>query len=291
MSSLSFILLPVVLLTAAEVSRENRVRVATTVSAERQDTVITVIDRIPKPELGKDAVLSGWLVDAGSGKPIAGAVVRVGRRTKQADGIGDFRLDEISAGSQAITVEHVAYGKWSGVLALEAGTETVIRVALTPRAIELDGIDVESQRDGRALSPRASSSSRRVIAGEDLAKAQRRGSRIADIIRSRFPVQVREATTNAGISTGICVESNRRIARLTPGPDCEMLPIILDGISIGKSPQFLRNIQVSDLESIEFVSSLDAAILYGMEAGAAGGALVLWTRGRGPYASERRNPR
>lgn len=153
----------------------------------------------------------------------------------------------------------------------------------------LEPLEVTAQ-SRRELGVRTSNTRRDLVAGKELLDAQRRGTKAVDLIR-RFPgLKVREIRSRDGLVLGTCVESNRALARLQQRPACEMVPVILDGVPVGGPSQFLRNLKVGDFESIQFVSALDGAIRYGLDAASAGGALVLWTRGRGPHVQTGRNP-
>jgi hypothetical protein len=50
----------------------------------------------------------------------------------------------------------------------------------------------------------------------------------------------------------------------------------------------MRTFHLGDFESIEYSPPAEAAQKYGMDAGTYG-ALLLWTRGRGPHVSDARN--
>ncbi|HEX7051315.1 MAG TPA: carboxypeptidase regulatory-like domain-containing protein [Longimicrobiales bacterium] len=259
---------------------------------------LAVLAREPRSELGERGALSGRVVDAASGAPVAGVVVRVGERTELSDTAGAFRLAGLGAGAAVLELEHVSYGVQREAVRLEAGREVVVRIELAPRPIALEGIEVESRRGRGLFSPASAVSSTYVVAGEALREAQRRGTPVANLLRSRFPgLTITRGTfsTRFGDQRGSCAESNHRVERLrTPEgkfPFCDAVPVIVDGVAVARPLELLSNLRVDTFESIEFVSSIDAAALYGMDAGAAGGALVLWTRGRGPHVSEARNPR
>jgi hypothetical protein len=67
--------------------------------------------------------------------------------------------------------------------------------------------------------------------------------------------------------------------------------IVINGVNTGMDGEsallFFQSLQVPDWESIEYVAPIDAGVQYGMLAGERG-ALVLWSRGMGPHASEAR---
>jgi hypothetical protein len=86
---------------------------------------------------------------------------------------------------------------------------------------------------------------------------------------------------------GPCIESVRpAISRIINRPPCEMVEVFLDGVSIGLAPDLLMNLPMMDVESIEFLHPLQAA-RWGYDASLYG-ALVIWTRGRGPHARRER---
>jgi hypothetical protein len=71
-------------------------------------------------------------------------------------------------------------------------------------------------------------------------------------------------------------------------PDCEPVVLVIDGVVTGDPHEPLRSFRLSDMESVELLQPTDAGLQYGLDA-SANGALVIWTRGRGPHRSEARN--
>lgn len=205
---------------------------------------LSLTERVPRPALGKESALSGVLVDDASGEAVVGAVVRVGGRSGVTDAAGRFTLERLAAGAQVLEVEHVAYGRWTEALELGAGAESVVRGELEARPIALGALEVEAEQRREVLSPRVSVTSRRVIRGADLAEAQRRGAQVAGLIRERFPGLSVMELTSAGMTTGICVESNRRIMSLSPSQvsGCDMVPIVIDGMQIQDASTYLRHL-------------------------------------------------
>ncbi|MBX6363030.1 MAG: TonB-dependent receptor plug domain-containing protein [Gemmatimonadetes bacterium] len=129
---------------------------------------------------------------------------------------------------------------------------------------------------------------RDAVEGAELEAARIRGARVVDVIR-RFPgITVREGRFDTGTEsgTGVCVESSHRLQRLEPprgsdrGRFCEMVPVYVDGVRVGNAITFLNGLAVDEFESIELVPAAVAATRYGLDAGAAGGALVLTSRRR-----------
>jgi hypothetical protein len=66
-----------------------------------------------------------------------------------------------------------------------------------------------------------------------------------------------------------------------------MAQVVVDGVRIPDGADFLRTTPASEIESIEFVSPIEAQGRYGL--GSGNGVVVVYTRGKGPYASPLRN--
>ena len=73
------------------------------------------------------------------------------------------------------------------------------------------------------------------------------------------------------------------------GGGCASAQVVVDGMRIPDGPEFLLRTPASEIESIEFVTPVQAQILYGIGGRTANGVVVVYTRGRGPYASPLRN--
>lgn len=171
---------------------------------------------------------------------------------------------------------------------------------------QLDTLAVAGER-----APTAAVRTEHLLAGERLALLDRAGVSAQGLFRELGgSLRVRR---HGRSSSWMCVETTRRVASLLPlgpnGPVCEWVSVYVDGVSIGTTEEciaeelrtrgvqmtcgiglLLNRLRVSDYESIEFIPPLHAATEYGLNAGATG-ALVLWTRGRGPHRSSERAPR
>jgi hypothetical protein len=251
------------------------------------ESVLELLSSTTRPDLGSESAVVGRLIDASSGDPISGVVITVGKQMALSSRDGEFGLTPIKSGNQVIELEHVAYGKRHEVVELVAGEESVVKITLTPQPIALNEVVVEARQERDFSGAMVSLGPRRILVGKEMVEARNRGDRVGDVLR-RFPgLSVGEGTysTVDGVYSGVCITSNRRIARLRPPPGdsrdtpfCEMLPVILDGIRITAAVDFLRNLALDDIESVEYVSALDAGIQFGLEAAGAGGAIVIWTR-------------
>jgi hypothetical protein len=253
---------------------------------EEERGELEVIRTRPLAELGRDGAVVGRLQDMETGQPISGARIGLdGKEFTIAGAHGDFRFPRVDAGPRTLDFQHLAYGHRQESLEVEAGTEALVVMILAPQPIALDPVVVTGVTQ-REIEARRSVTRRDLVAGPALVEAMRRGNTIADVVR-RFPgisVQEGRFATMDGVGHGVCIQSNRRMARLVLPKNapagatyCEAVPVYLDGIRVGNSVEFLRGLRLDDFESIEFMGALEASIRYGTAAASAGGALLLRT--------------
>ena len=90
--------------------------------------------------------VTGIVVDAGSLRPVEGAVVRLGTRASAVSGSdGTFQWSGIPEGRYALTVEHIAFGTHTDSVSVVSGQDTSVRIRMTADAIELSELVVEAQ--------------------------------------------------------------------------------------------------------------------------------------------------
>lgn len=161
-------------------------------------------------------------------------------------------------------------------------------------AVQLEGLTVTATRRTAAEERELRSGTRTdVVFGEELAQAEVRGARVIDLIRRMPGVEVTQGTEESDIPWGsVCVQMRRAIRGFHNPTACEMVLVILDGARIPGGVEdlgyFLMDLAVSDFESIELLSPLQAGTRYGLDG--AGGAIVLHSRGRGPFRHPARAP-
>lgn len=251
-----------------------------------------------RPEVGRvDAVrgaeedpstLAGTLLDATTGQAVGFAVVRLAATSGEleTDRAGSFRFDRVDPGRHVLEVRHLAYGVQSVELDVAGGTDVRLDLRLAPRALALEGIDVTARA---RLDPdrRANPLAARVAAGEELLRAQERGATVDQVARL-FPnirVELVDRPGPGAEGPEVWIWSpGRGMPCMEPSPRCPrpMVAVFVDGVRIAAPQYFLYNLQVTEFESIEYVSPLSGAIRYGLDAGHHG-VLLLWTRGRGPH--------
>lgn len=246
---------------------------------------------------GEPVRVEGRMVDQADGRPVVGAVVTlldVGK-TALTDGDGRFALADVAPGSYRLQVHHVAYGTRDQELRIGTGPAVQAEVSVPARVIALEGVTVTaSRRTGLDEVRRAAGTRRDVAAGPELARAEERGDRVIDVVRRLPGVEIIEGTEKSEIPFGsVCVQMRRLIQSIRPGTGgCQMVLIVIDGARLTGGPvevgYFLRDLDVSEFESIELLSPLQAGTIYGLAG--SGGAIILHSRGRGPYRDPARNP-
>jgi hypothetical protein len=129
-----------------------------------------------------------------------------------------------------------------------------------------------------------------LLTREDIAKLEVRAFHIGDIVRQFPSLRVREVLHRGGTLKGICIESARSQMEIG-GSACNSVMVVVDGAPYNPAGagqhtvQLLLELSPNMLESVEYLSAAEAGPRYGT--GSKHGALVIYTRGNGPYARQR----
>jgi hypothetical protein len=164
---------------------------------------------------------------------------------------------------------------------------TLPAFVLEVSAIPMDTLQVETSRGG-VRQPGVVGFGRpsHLISGERMATLEKSGTSFLSAARG-LGAGLRFRSVKVGERSYTCIESSRR----TSGRGCRMVAIILNGVDTGLTGdaalRYVEHLNVFDLESMEYYTPVDAGFRFGMRASALG-ALVLWTRGRGPHVSKAR---
>jgi hypothetical protein len=243
------------------------------------------------------AVLQGQLLDAATEEPIVDAVIAlegIGRQVVT-DHNGYFRITGVPAGQHAFLVTRLGYDWRSERITVEAGATVVVELRATPTAIALEAVVVRVSTPEMRMA-KAATQAPRVLAGALLGSAQQRAASIEDVIQLFPSLRIRHGQfeTALGIERGTCIESSRALMRYaiperqTELPWCEMIAIVIDGAATVRGTEMITMLRLQNVESIEFLPPT-GALQYG-ERAALNGALVIWTRGRGPHQDPGRWP-
>lgn len=248
--------------------------------------------------------LKGRVVDDPSRRPVPSATVTlldadsvvVARAMTDDDGFFRFA---VSPGSQYhVEVQQIGYGAERREVIVGAGDLTVPAFVLRAHAIALDPIlaDVAS---GREAAVAGSGRTTHLASGQRLARMEQYGVSMMNVIRTLNGPRTREYRERTG-KRRVCVESARAVTDMDLAPrvstieesvnQCNWIALVIDGITIEDPELLMRTLNPRDFESIEYFSPGEAGSLLGLRASASG-ALVLWTRGRGPHVNPARIPR
>jgi hypothetical protein len=236
--------------------------------------------------------LRGELLDAGSGQPIAQASVRLGegRQLRITDESGRFAFQGVQPGRYLLEIAHLGYAVQSDEVEVPGGRDVFVRLRVSPQAVELDGIEVEV-RGAVVELQRITPFRRDIVYGQAMADAERRGATVVDVLRTSSPGLRVQTLYLASGQPVLCIRSNRAVATLgSGGASCPSPEVVLDGTRISDGAEVLLRLPSSEVESVEFLPASQAQTLYGIGGNTANGAVVVWSRGRGPYASPLRNP-
>jgi hypothetical protein len=150
-------------------------------------------------------------------------------------------------------------------------------IVLKPQALSMAPIEINARRSGYR-APRSEARASQTVAGERIARMRLHGFYLEHAIREMPGVRVR-----IGSGGHLCVESTRGYASFRGNPNaCRMVAVVINDIPYFDAGDMIRNATLDNFESVEFLTALQAGYRYGLEA-ASRGALILWTRGRGPH--------
>jgi hypothetical protein len=204
-----------------------------------------------------------------------------GRRAivAETDSLGFAQFTIPERGHYTVQVEALGYLEQTRDIDFAASDLSRIPAfVLTPEALALTPIEIEARRS-TYRSGGAGARASRTLTGERIARMRLAGLMLEHAIREMSGVRV---STPRG---RLCVESTRGYNTLRGNAgDCRMVAIVVDGFPYFDAADMLRNATLDNFESVEFVSALEAGFRHGLEASQRG-ALILWTRGRGPHAA------
>jgi hypothetical protein len=239
------------------------------------------------------------VVDELSRSAIAGAAatlltpdtVVIARAVSGPDGF--FSLSAPARGDYLVRIEHLGFATVTRSVAVRDGQVTVPAFVLPVTAIPLDTLEVEASR-GASRVPGVVGFSRpsHLISGDRMAVLERTGVSFTSAVRE-IGAGLRSRGVMVGDRNYTCIESVRHTPSMGGGGGggCAMVAIILDGVNTGMDTEgalrFVHYLRLAEYESVQYLSPVDAGVRYGLRASDRG-ALVLWTRGKGPFKSEAR---
>jgi hypothetical protein len=153
---------------------------------------------VPARSRAQTAVVTGQVLDAESGQPIAGATVRVEDRTTTSDAHGNFRVRGVAPGERTVWATALGYAISGGML--HVGPDSAgVELALDPQPVRLDAIVATVNRfESRR---RAYPFSARVMDRRDLEAAPY--SNLLDLVETHFGLQPTTCNSLAVGSTSV----------------------------------------------------------------------------------------
>ena len=204
------------------------------------------------------------------------------------DKSGFFVLKGLSAATFDIVIERLGYARERRTVTFESADLTLPAFVLRSEAIPLAPVEARATSDRRTEENAGFKRAHHVLAGERMLMLEQQGVRLLSAIRDLAAgVQVRE-TYPRGVYT-LCIESSRRMGSFNMRADvCDWVTIVIDGIEIEDPVKLLRGLSLHEVESLEFLPPAEAGQRYGMKASSTG-ALLIWSRGRGPHRGPARD--
>jgi hypothetical protein len=230
------------------------------------------------------------VIDDATRGAIAGAVVVATKdndvfRTQTGQD-GFFTLTLRGMGTYTVTLESVGYKKLDrGITIDQTGLVTLPAFVLNAAVIPIAGVEANADRKSSGLE--AGFNRKMFLAsGAELKKLEDKNVSLLDALRN-FGAGLKVRFTSQNRTP--CIESSRGMPAINAGRRaCDMVVIVLDDIIIQDVTGFLRSARLDQFESVQYLPPVEAGHHYGMEASATG-AVVFWTRGRGPHQSADRN--
>jgi hypothetical protein len=252
--------------------------------------------------------VTGRLVDSTTSRPIGGAVLRFGPGLPDVttDRRGGFTLPAVPPGTYGVEFRHDTYGTGTSRITVREGVPTEFELRVPRRAVILDPIVVTASR----VQPNHYALARRrtvnVITREELDRRQGSARHLGDIVRTIPGLTVREIPFDGNPFSlrEVCIEPrggsggraagagkpalatdpgaptpNSQLAIALQPSDCAGATLILDDVMIRPAGEFLRDLSLFSIESIEYIRPIDAASMYG-EMGTYG-VILVYTQGSG----------
>lgn len=253
------------------------------------------------------------LLDAENGRPIQGATVRfTGDLPQQVtDRRGEIAIEGVPQGTYGLEFQHQTYGSGTSQMAVRGAGESFYELRVPRRVVTLEAVTVTATRVLPADYGRTRRRQSSVLSRERIEARLGVVRNVGDLVRGMIPgLNVRPTfypgPAYAAAVRGICIEptgasmparqlgiTNEAGGALATGDarqpaggnamdigtsDCNGVGLVLNDVPVAGDPsEFLRDLPVDDIESIEYVRPMDAAGLFGQMA--VRGALVIYTRG------------
>ncbi|NJD10583.1 MAG: hypothetical protein FIB01_09165 [Gemmatimonadetes bacterium] len=260
---------------------------------------------LPAPDSARAAPLPAgpqipvtlYLRDRDTGQPVVGAEVLFGTRTSPllSDSAGAVTVGPTPAGGHTLIVRHAAYGMFRD--SIDVTDQPAFEIRLPGQAVPIRALEITA-RSAVTAARLARGTRADILTRAELEPLASRARHVGDLLRDIPGLTVRELRSARGTGPlrGVCVESGRGVTQLRPArEECASVLLVIDDIPVQPSgapgltdlqAETLLNLPPTAIESIEFLNAAEAGPKYGT--GAMRGVLVIYTRGKGPYAPNKR---
>ena len=243
-------------------------------------TAAVLVAMVQVPAAAQTGTVTGAVRSATNGQPIAGAQVAIPALNTGvlANNVGRYLLQNVPAGTHAITVQYIGYSPVTAEVTVTAGGSVVQDFDLRSEAISLEGLVVTGT---------AGASRRREI-GNSVSQLNEEAfqsapiSNVADILQGRvLGVTVLSNGGQVGAGSTIKLRGNNSVS-FSNSP-----LVYVDGVRIrerglvhsdeaNQQTNPFDDINPADIERIETIKGAAATTLYGTEA--SGGVIQIFTK-------------
>jgi len=216
--------------------------------------------------------VTGRLRDAETNRPIEGVEVVLADSEFQTvtDGHGRFTLEVVPPGPYSLVASHLAYGRRSDPINVEAGIDVRVEMEMSTRPIELAPllVIVRSEAEKQAMAVGGRLVSREMVDG---VRAQ--AIDVGDLLnRTNIAGIVRVPTP-----TGVCVGFRRGQVSMQRAAGCQPAEVYINDVP-ASSPIIAMNLAPEFIDRIILVPPLEAGVQFGADSAA--GVILIYTRSR-----------
>jgi TonB-dependent receptor len=220
------------------------------------------------------ASVRGQVTEAGTGVPLSGAHVQIGKTTVNTDGNGTFLVKDVAAGHYEITISASGHRATHKPLDIAAGVNKLDPIALDTDAVSLtDMVVTEAASEAQTRFEDKTSTEAVTDTASEAALKNANSTSSSDIIKEVAGVSVSKGANGASTVS-------------VRGIDQRMLRITVDGQRQGGTTNPLDNIPAEIVQSLEVTKTFTPD----MDADAVGGVININTGGiiiKDPYEQGR----
>ncbi|MBV9774377.1 MAG: carboxypeptidase regulatory-like domain-containing protein [Gemmatimonadetes bacterium] len=229
---------------------------------------------------GGSSALALRILGGDTQKPLAGVQVQVrapGPLTAMTDDSGQVRIEKVPPGVHMVEIRRIGYRTHQMMVGFIADQPVEGDVELAPQPVEVAALEARG-RSVEATARRSQGSRVDLFTRDEILERASTRHNVGELIQGKFPgVRAFEIHTSTS-GPKLCITMNRAYRRSF----CSMVSVYVDGTRIYDPGDYLLNLHLDSLESIELLGPIEAGGRYGTDAG--NGVLEIYTHGNGPYA-------